>query len=66
MTGVQTCALPISLLYDVYRPGTSAYEAVQPDSDGFKHSAVFDTRFQLTRCRNAKGRWVFDLRRKDG
>lgn len=55
-----------TLLYDVYRPGTSAYEAVQPDAEGFKHSAVFGTRFQLTRRRNAKGRWVFDLRRKDG
>lgn len=50
-----------NLLFTMFRPGQSAYEAVETDGAGFKYSAIFDRRLQLTRQRNAKGRWVFDL-----
>lgn len=55
-----------TLIYNIYRPGTSAYEAVEPDAEGFRYSAVFQIGFELTRRRNAKGRWVFDLSEKHG
>jgi len=50
-----------ALLFQVHRRGPSAYEPVAPDADGFQYSAVFDTRFRLTRTRNQHGRWMFDL-----
>jgi Uma2 family endonuclease len=53
-----------TLGYQIYRPGPAAYQAVPPDADGFQRSAVFNTRFLLTRQRNRRGRWTFDLREK--
>jgi Uma2 family endonuclease len=50
-----------TLLFQIHRRGRSAYEAILPDADGFQYSAVFETRFRLTRRRNEHGRWVFDL-----
>jgi hypothetical protein len=34
------------------------------DPEGFQQSAVFATWFQLTRRRNDRGRWAFDLAKK--
>jgi len=50
-----------ALLFQIHRRGPSAYDAVTPDADGLQYSAVFDTRFRLTRSRNQHGRWMFDL-----
>ncbi len=50
-----------TLVFEIHRRGRSAYEAVVPDAEGFQHSAVFKTRFRLSRRRNQHGRWVFDL-----
>ncbi len=49
------------LIFEVFRSGPSAYEAVVSDDDGFKYSATFKRRLRLTRRRNAKERWVFNL-----
>ncbi len=50
-----------TLIHEIFRRGQSAYEPVTSDDSGFKYSAIFDSRLQLTRQRNAKGRWVFNL-----
>jgi Uma2 family endonuclease len=49
------------LFFQIRRPGPSAYEPAPRDPEGFQQSAVFATWFRLTRCRNDRGRWTFDL-----
>ncbi|NQU23988.1 MAG: Uma2 family endonuclease [Candidatus Nealsonbacteria bacterium] len=49
------------LLFHIHRRGPSQYEPVEPDADGYQHSAVLGSRYRLDRSRNAKGRIEFDL-----
>ncbi len=49
------------LLFQIHRPGPSAYEPAPRDPEGFQQSAVFGTWFRLTRRRNDRGQWTFDL-----
>ena len=53
-----------TLLFQIHRRGESAFEPVEADADGYQPSAVFDSRFRLTRRRNPHGRWTFDLDRR--
>jgi Uma2 family endonuclease len=53
-----------SLFFRIHRPGASAYEPAPRDAEGFQQSAVFATWFELTRRRNDRGRWVFELVQK--
>ncbi|MHB8900188.1 MAG: Uma2 family endonuclease [Thermoguttaceae bacterium] len=52
------------LLFHVHRRGAAAYEPAASDSEGFQHSAVFQNWFRLSRRRDRRGGWVFDLERK--
>ncbi len=52
------------LLFHVYRRGVAAYEPAASDPEGFQHSAVFQNWFRLSRRRDRRGGWVFDLERK--
>jgi len=52
------------LFFQIHRPGASAYEPAPRDAEGFQQSAVFATWFRLTRRRNDRGRWTFDLAEK--
>jgi Uma2 family endonuclease len=52
------------LFFQIHRPGPSAYESAARDSEGFQHSAAFGAWFRLTRRRNDRGRWTFDLAAK--
>ena len=54
-----------TMLFEIRRPGPSGYQTVEPDAEGFRHSAVFGRRFRLDRSRDAQGYWTFDLRNKD-
>jgi len=52
------------LFFQIHRPGPSAYEPAPRDPEAFQQSAVFGTWFRLTRRRNDRGRWTFDLCKK--
>jgi Uma2 family endonuclease len=52
------------LVFRLFSLGRSVYEAIEPDGDGFVRSSVFETGFRLSRRRNARDRWVFDLQEK--
>jgi Uma2 family endonuclease len=54
-----------TLVFQICQPGASAYEAVEPDTEGFQHSAVFGCKFHLDRSSDAHGHWTFDLREKE-
>jgi Uma2 family endonuclease len=53
-----------TLVFQIHRPGPSAYEPVEPDADGYQYSPVLAHRLRLTRNRNARGRWTYDLEEK--
>ena len=50
------------LLFRIHARGADGYESAPVDGEGCHLSAVFDCRFRLERRRDARGRWVFDLR----
>ena len=50
------------LLFRIHARGADGYELAPVDGEGCQLSAVFDCRFRLERRRDARGRWVFDLR----
>jgi len=52
------------VVFRIHQPGPSAYEAVEPDADGFQVSTVFGCSFRLDSRRDARGNWQFDLREK--
>lgn len=52
------------LLFHVYQRGAAAYEPAASDPEGFQHSAVFRNWFRLSRRRDRRGDWVFNLERK--
>ncbi len=49
------------LVFQIYRPETSGFQAVQPDSEAYQPSAVFGRSFRLDGRRDAQGNWAFDL-----
>jgi hypothetical protein len=59
--GNETCPV-YSLIFIIHRPGTSSFEPVAADADGFQPSAVFGYRYRLDAIRNTDGNWRFDLR----
>ncbi len=52
------------LVFQIHHRGPSAYQVAQPNPNGFQFSNVFNTWFRLTRRRNQRGRWLFDLQEK--
>ena len=52
------------ILFQIQRREDSGFEPVSLDADGFQSSVVLGCRYRLDRSRNAKGRWVYDLREK--
>ena len=52
------------LMFQIYRPGETAFEPAGPDAEGYQPSAVFGCRFRLDRSRDVRGLWTFDLRQK--
>ncbi len=50
------------LLFRIHARGADGYEPAPVDGEGFQLSTVFGRRFRLERRRDARGRWVFDLR----
>lgn len=54
-----------TLLFQIHRPGPTAYTAVTPEPDGYQHSPTLTLSYRLTRSRNAKGRLTFDLETKE-
>jgi Uma2 family endonuclease len=53
-----------ALAFHIYRRGPSSYELAPADSEGFQYSAVLNHRFRLTRRRDRRGGWAFDLEHK--
>jgi len=53
-----------NLVFQIHWRTASGYQTVEPDSDGFQPSAVFECGFRLDGRRNAKGEWTFDLRER--
>jgi Uma2 family endonuclease len=52
------------LVFRIHHPGPGGYELAPSDSEGFQHSATFNTWFRLIRhCRPA-GRWAYALEQK--
>ena len=49
------------LVFHVCRRGVSGYEPASVDAEGFQYSAVFDRHFRLSRRRDRRGGWAFDL-----
>ncbi len=49
------------LAFEVQHRGAHGYETVVADPGGFQVSRVFAKRFRLTRRRNQRGRWEYDL-----
>jgi Uma2 family endonuclease len=52
------------LVFYIFRRGVSRYEPAPVDAEGFQHSAVFDRHFRLSRHRDRRGGWAFDLEQK--
>lgn len=50
------------LVFQIHHRGAERFEPVASDADGFQRSRVFVRRFLLTRSRNSRGRWRFELR----
>jgi Uma2 family endonuclease len=50
------------LIFQIHDRGPARFEAVTSDTKGFQPSRVFDCRFALSRRRNRRGRWRFELR----
>lgn len=49
------------LVFHIYRHGSSRYEPASIHAEGFQHSTVFDRSFRLSRRRDRRGGWAFDL-----
>jgi len=49
------------LRFTIHNRGNTAFEPVAVDTDGFQHSDVFARTFKLTRERNRRGYWKYDL-----
>lgn len=49
------------LLFRIQRRGSSCYEPVVPDAEGYQRSAVLNCGYQLRRRQTAPGRVAFDL-----
>lgn len=54
------------LQFHIQQRGTENFDPAPSDTDGFQQSAVFQQWFRLTRRRDRRGGWVFDLERKGG
>ncbi len=54
------------LVFCINRRGVAGFEPVPSDAGGFQQSAVFQQWFRLTRRRDRRGGWAFDLERKGG
>lgn len=52
------------LVFQIYRHGPSRYEPASLDAEGFQHSAVFQRWFRLSRRRDRRGGWAFELEHK--
>ena len=50
--------------FEIHQRGPAEYEPVAPDTDGFRHSAVFDRSFRLSRRKGRAGGWQYDLEQK--
>lgn len=49
------------LFFEIHARGSSGYEPVAADGDGFRQSAVLACSYRLERGRNRQGRLTFDL-----
>ena len=67
MAGVQefwlTDARHETLVFQIHRRGSTTFEPVAPDADGFQVSAVLGCEFRLDRVRDRHGHWRYDPRR---
>jgi Uma2 family endonuclease len=54
------------LVFHIHRRGPSDYEPAAAGVDGYLHSVVFDRWFRLTRRRDRRGGWAFDLEHRRG
>ena len=54
------------LSFRIHHRGNADYELASSDAEGFLQSGVFQQWFRLTRRRDRRGGWVFDLERKIG
>ena len=52
------------LLFQIHRRGSTAYELVPIDADGYQASSILRSSYLLVRSRNASGRVEFELREK--
>ena len=50
------------MVFQFHRRGRAQFEPAAPDAEGFQASQVFGRRYSLTRGRNRRGRWRFELR----
>lgn len=53
------------LIFHVHRRGPSGYEPAPSGAEGYRHSGVFDRWFRLTRRRDRRGGWAFDLEHRE-
>lgn len=49
------------LVFRIQRRGSLGYEPAGADGEGFQHSGVFQRWFRVTRRRDRRGGWAFDL-----
>ncbi len=52
------------LVFEIHRLASTGYQSAACDAGGFQQSDVFQTSFFLTRHRNPRGRWAYDLQAK--
>ena len=52
------------VVFQIHQPGDTGYLAVDPDTEGFQHSAVLGCSFRLDARHDAQGHWAFDLCQK--
>lgn len=53
------------LVFRIHHLAGGVYQPVQPDADGYQHSAVFACSFRLDGEQNEEGEWSFDLLQRD-
>ena len=53
------------LIFHIHRHGSSGIEPVEVETDEYQQSDVFSHRFRLTRKRNRRGRWAYELQPTD-
>jgi Uma2 family endonuclease len=49
------------LLFRIHHRGKTEFVPIDVDANGFQHSEVMSSNYQLTRTWNQRGRWEFDL-----